>query len=99
MLTTKFQINKMNEQKKRRTEITIETHSITIIRTSERRYSTYCKSCQKTVTAFPIAQIAAFLRLDLNEVCSRIENQKLHLTETGRGVALICATSLEGKEN
>ncbi len=85
----------MTEQKKRRTEITIETHSITIIRTGDRRFSTYCKCCQKTVTAFSIAQMAAFLRLDLTEVCSRIETQKLHLTATGRGVALICAASFE----
>jgi hypothetical protein len=77
----------------RRTEITIETHSITIIRTNDRRFSAHCERCGKTVSAFTPEQIAVFLRLDLNEICRRIESGELHLTETGRAVALICGNS------
>lgn len=93
----KFQIKKMTEPKKRRTEITIETHSITIIRTNDQRFSSFCERCDKTVSAFSPEQLAMFMRLDLNEICRRIESGELHLTETGRTVALVCGNS-EKKE-
>lgn len=82
----------------RKTEITIETHSITIIRTNDRRFSAHCEHCQKTVSAFTLEQTAVFLRLDLTEICRRIEAGELHLTETGRtAAALVCGNS-EKKE-
>ena len=71
-------------------QITIETHSITIIRTNSVKHSTHCEHCQTTVSAFAPEKIAAFLRLDLAEVCRRIEAGELHLIETGRGVAFVC---------
>lgn len=77
----------------RKTEITIETHSITIIRTNARRFSANCERCGKTVSAFTPEQTAVFLRLDLTEICRRIETGELHLTETGRSVALVCGNS------
>lgn len=77
----------------RKTKITIETHSITIIRARGGLFSTHCEHCLKTVSAFAPEQIAAFLRLDLTEVCRRIETGELHLTETGRTVALVCGNS------
>ena len=79
---------------KRRTEITIETHSITIMRTNGQRFSAHCKRCEKTVSAFAPKQVAAFLRLDLTEVCRRIEAKQIHLTNDDEGVAMVCANSL-----
>lgn len=87
----------MTEPTKRRTEITIETHSITIIRTNDQRFSTHCVRCEKTVSAFTPEQLAIFMRLDINEICHRIDSGELHLTETGRSVALVCGNS-EKKE-
>lgn len=81
----------------RKTEITIEKHSITIIRAKGERFSDYCEQCQKTVSAFTPEQLATFMRLDVTEICRRIESGELHLTETGRGVALVCGNS-EKKE-
>lgn len=75
------------------TQITIETHSITIIRAKSERFSAHCEHCQKTVSAFTPEQTAIFLRLDLTEICRRIEAGELHLTETGRSVALVCGNS------
>lgn len=77
----------------RRTEITIETHSITIIRTKSKRFSARCERCGETVSAFAPEQFAAFLQLEIAEVCRRLETGELHLTETGRAVALICGNS------
>ena len=85
----------MTETKTRRTEITIETRSVTIIRVKGSQFSAHCERCQKPVAAFAPAQIAEFLRLDLTEVCRRVEADELHLTGNGRGVALICGGSPE----
>ena len=84
----------MNETKTKRTEITIETHSITIIRTRGKTALAFCECCQTNVSVFAPEQIAAILRLTLAEVCRRVETDELHLIENRRGVALICGGSL-----
>lgn len=76
-------------------QITIETHSITIIRTGGRQNSVHCECCGETVTAFAPEQIAAVLRLDLTEICHRIEAQQIHLTSNGDNVAKICGNSFK----
>ncbi|HQU85943.1 MAG TPA: hypothetical protein PKY59_22645, partial [Pyrinomonadaceae bacterium] len=58
----------------RKTEITIETHSITVIRTKGKRFSVFCEQCRKTVSAFTPEQTAFFLRLEIAEICRRIES-------------------------
>ncbi len=89
----------MNEPNKRRTQITIETHSIAIIRTNGKSPSAFCDCCRTNVAVFAPEQIAAFLRLTLAEVCRRVEEGELHLIETRRGVRLICGGSLNNSEN
>ena len=86
----------MTEVKVRRTEITIETHSVTIIRTKGKPFSAHCEHCRETVTAFAPEQIAAILQLNLAEVCRRIETHRIHLTNAGEGVAMVCGNSLGG---
>ena len=83
----------------RKTQITIETHSVTIIRVKGSQFSTHCERCQKTVAAFAPKQIAEFLRLDLKEVYRRIETQEIHLTRSGESTALICGATLGGKKD
>lgn len=80
-------------------QITIETHSITIIRISGKQHSAHCERCGKTVTAFAPKQIAAFLQIDVAEVCRRVETKKIHLINDGESAAMICGTSLEGKKH
>lgn len=82
----------------RKTQITIETHSITIIRTNSRRFAAHCEHCGETVTAFALEQIADALQVNLAEVCRRIETKQIHLIRTERSAALICGNSLEGKK-
>lgn len=88
-----------NGTKIRRTEITIETKSLTIIRINGKRQTAFCECCQKVVAAFAPEQVAGFSRLSLAEVCRRVEAKQIHLTRTERSAALICGNSLEGKEN
>ena len=88
-----------NGKKIRRTEITIETHSITIIRTNAARNSVHCEQCCETVTAFAPEQVAAALRFDLAEVCRRVETKQLHLTNNKSGTALICGNSFKNDDS
>ena len=84
---------------KRRTEITIETRSITIIRTNGAHHSAHCQHCRQTVAAFAPEQIAEALQLDLTEICRRVAMKHIHLTNNGRGTALICGNSLGNEIN
>lgn len=84
---------------RRRTEITIETRSITIIRTNGAHHSAHCRHCLQTVAAFAPEQIAAALRLDLTEICRRVQTEQIHLVSSERGTALICGNSLAGENN
>lgn len=79
-------------------QITIETHSITIIRTSGKQHSAHCGSCGERVTAFAPEQIAAVLRLDLTEICRQIETKQIHLTNDGEGIAMVCGNSLKNND-
>jgi hypothetical protein len=82
------------KQEKRRTEIYIETRSVTVIRANGKSFAAHCQRCETTVVAFTPEQVAVFINLSLAEVCRRIETAELHLTQTNRGLALICGNSL-----
>jgi len=79
-------------------QITIETHSITIIRTKNAPPSSYCEQCSEPVASLAPEQIAAILRLDLTEVCRRVEARQLHLTSAQDGLARVCVNSLGGTQ-
>ncbi|MBS1792234.1 MAG: hypothetical protein JSS81_00180 [Acidobacteria bacterium] len=83
----------------RRRQITIETHSVTVIRLKSGSVSAYCESCREEVTAFSPAQTAAILRVDPAEVDRRIETNQIHLTRRERGATLVCGSLLKGLEN
>jgi hypothetical protein len=70
----------------RRTEINIETHKITIIRSLGRSNPIYCRVCEKSVTTFSIEQ--------LQIISQQIETNGFHLIQTNKG-SLVCGNSLE----
>ena len=76
-------------------EITIETHSITIIRSKGRPLSDFCERCQTTVPVFVTAQVAEFFRLSFAEVCCRIETDDFHLIGNDRRIGIICGNSFQ----
>jgi hypothetical protein len=88
-----------NEKNKRQLEITIETHSITIIRTKGKIPSMYCEHCLETVSAFTPEQVAGFFQVSITEIYQRVATKQIHLTNEGRGVALVCGNSLESNKN
>ncbi len=79
---------------KRRTEIQIESHEITIIRTASGTTFIYCGQCARRVAAFTPEQVSAFLRMTLTDVCDFIKNAKFHLVGKEHGIALVCGDSL-----
>jgi hypothetical protein len=89
----------MNKTTRRRTEISIETHEITVIRTNGHQKKHYCENCRTSVLAFALEQIAAFFQISVSDVCRTIEENRLHLVTTQRTIALICGNSLKGEKN
>jgi hypothetical protein len=81
--------------KRRPTEITIETHEITIIRVSTRQTTTaFCRDCQANVEHFSVARAAAVLKISETSLFRLVEDGKIHSTETAAGRLLVCGNSL-----
>ena len=70
----------------RRTQIQIETHEVTIIKSGRKHNAVYCGHCEKRVSGYTEQQVSAFLRL--------IQTNELHLIETNDGL-LVCGESLD----
>ncbi len=73
-------------------QITIERHSVTLIRTNGANRSVYCEHCGEAAATFAPEQIAELLQLDLTEICRRVETKQIHLANSERGLALICGS-------
>jgi hypothetical protein len=73
----------------RRTEINIETHKITKIRSTNRLNTIYCVICQKSVATFSIDQLESISQL--------MKTKDVHLIQTIKG-SLICGNSLENNK-
>lgn len=77
-------------------EITVETHSVTIIRTRGFQATTFCQNCEQWVKAFPVEQIAAVLQKNAVEIFDLIERGELHPAETENARMLICGGTEDG---
>lgn len=86
----------MTSPKKHRTEILIETHTVTIIRTRGKDFSTQCRNCQKSSKAVSIEQSAALLDTNVQTVRSLIRTGELHFLQIAHGDALpvVCGNSI-----
>jgi len=84
----------MNEPNKRRTEITIETHSLTIIRTrgAAKTSFVYCRNCRKNTATFAEIQAALIFRVALPEIERLFQTNQIHLADN----AALCGNSLAG---
>lgn len=83
---------KMSESKKRRTEITIETHSITIIRTRNNDKSgfVYCRNCKTNVASFRQSHAALIFRVDPSELVRLFQINLIHAADNDA----LCGSSL-----
>jgi hypothetical protein len=75
----------------RRTQITIETHTTTVIRTTEGSVGlAYCEACEREVAALPLVHAAAIFDTEVSELELFHESGDLHATASGG----LCSLSL-----
>ena len=84
----------MDETKIRRTEITIETHSLTIIRmsSSSRTNFVYCRNCQTKTAVFGQKQAALIFRVGATEIERLLQTNEIHTNAD----SALCGNSLAG---
>jgi hypothetical protein len=77
----------------RRTEIQIETHEVKVIRLRRKPVLALCGRCGEIVTALTAEQTAEVLELMPDDVFRLLAEQKIHLIDKERSIALICGNS------
>ncbi len=82
----------MNQANKRRMEISIETHSLTLIRTQTGKPTnlTYCQHCDKQAAVFRPLHATLIFRVDLTELERLLQNKQIHFARNGN----LCGNSL-----
>jgi hypothetical protein len=81
----------MNEPKVRRTEITIETHSVTIIRTCGGSIeATFCETCRRNVQMFTPTNAALIFRVDAEFIEALLYSNQIHAVAENH----VCTVSL-----
>lgn len=78
----------------RKTQITLEKHSITIIRTSGKPFGVRCAVCQKRVSAFASVEIAAALKLSAPELEFMRDAGEIHAVAENN--LQLCGNSIAG---
>jgi hypothetical protein len=73
-------------------QITIETRSITIIRTRSGKPTNlvYCPNCETNTAVFPSAQAALIFRINSSELENLFQTNRIHFAENGD----LCGNSL-----
>ena len=82
--------------KKRRTEITIETHDVLVIRLPPETGVTRCAECEADSGMLTPSQAAAVCRVSTRSIYGWVAARKIHFRETPEGALLICLHSLSG---
>lgn len=80
--------------RKKRTEITVETERILVIRRRYRAVEAWCDDCNAKVVMIRPDQAAAVSGRSLRSIFNDIERAALHFTEQPDGMILICLNSL-----
>ena len=80
--------------RKKRTEITVETERILVIRRRYRAVEAWCEECTEDVVMIRPDQAAAVSGRGLRMIFSDIERGALHFVEQPHGMVLVCLKSL-----
>ena len=80
--------------RKKRTEITIETDRVVVIRRRGQQPSLWCDSCGQAVVMVTVDEAAMLARVSSRTMYSWVEADWLHFTETPDGLLLVCLSSL-----
>jgi hypothetical protein len=79
---------------KKRTEITVETERVLVIRRRYQAIETWCDLCAEKVVMIRPDQAAAVCGRSLRAIFGAIEQTRLHFVEQSDGMILICLNSL-----
>jgi hypothetical protein len=79
---------------KKRTQITVETERILIIKRRYQAVEAWCDECNEAVVMIRPDQAAAVSGRSLRAIFSDIERTALHFAEQPEGTILICLNSL-----
>jgi hypothetical protein len=82
--------------KKNRTDITIETERVLVIRRRKGSALAWCQTCDQQVPMIKVDEAAALSRVSSRTVFRWVEAEKIHFVETPEGLLLICLSSLAG---
>ena len=78
----------------KRTEITIETDSLVVLRGKRGSATTWCPQCEAACETIPIEGLGVISNLSPLEVETWLESQAIHRLHTQDGALLICLNSL-----
>lgn len=79
---------------KRRTEITIETQKLLVVRRRGAEVKIWCAACTAQSRMVTPAEAARLCGTDARDIYRRIESGLLHFVEVAGGEPLVCSRSL-----
>ena len=79
---------------RRRTEITIETHRVFVVRRSTGAQTAWCSACNELVEMITPDEGAQLAGISSRTIYRSVEAESIHFTETHDGSLLICLNSL-----
>ena len=78
----------------KRSETTIETHEVWVIRKPRPARFSFCSECAAEAQMLTPEEAAGLARLSLRSIYRWVEDGRLHFTETPDGKLFICLNSL-----
>ena len=81
---------------KTRTEITIETERVLIIKQRKGSVLTWCPLCARQVPMVKVDEAAVLCGVSARTIYRWVESERVHFAETPQGGLLICPPSLAG---
>ena len=84
---------------KRRIEITVEKRRVVVLNRRNRSVHAWCGTCDEQVQMVTPDEAAQLFQVSTRTIYRRIENGRLHFTETEKGFSLVCLKSLETNSN
>lgn len=79
---------------KRRTEITFETHEITVVGFRQSQPIIFCEACQTQVSHLSVAQAVSIFSLSALEIKNLAATGQIHSNESEGGLLTLCGNSL-----
>ena len=81
-------------KKKRRAEITVETRWVILIRRPRGSERVWCRECAADIKVITPEEAVVLTRVSSRAIFRWVETDRLHFSETPRGLLLICLNSL-----